>query len=146
MATLTGYHANGVTRLSFSPCGTILATCGLDDHYSLALYDWKQNALIASAPSGNQPILGICFIPLIKSIHKHQHREVSSSNTRKRREKSKEKEEKEEDGWSFATCGPSLIFWTMTRSGSLSSQRAVWGKIVPSTVKSHNVFYFYFIF
>lgn len=138
VSTLTGYHANGVNRLCFSKCGSILATCGLDDHYSLALYDWKQNALIGSAPTGNQPILGICFIPLIKPRHQHSHHEASHSSSSRKRHASKETEDKDNSGggWSFATCGPSLIFWTMTRSGALSSQRAVWGKIVPSTVNN----------
>ena len=50
-AEIRGFHRRGVVALSFDSTGDRLATCGLDDQNSIAVYDWATQRLASSAPS-----------------------------------------------------------------------------------------------
>ncbi len=53
-AELHGFHARAVTALAFDPTGELLASAGLDEQHSVALYDWGSARLVASAPGGGR--------------------------------------------------------------------------------------------
>jgi len=44
-----GFHRRAVNLLAFSPDGTKLVSVGQDDYNSVAVYNWEQGALLASA-------------------------------------------------------------------------------------------------
>jgi len=49
MAYHRGFHRRAVNLLAFSPDGTKLVSVGQDDYNSVAVYNWEQGALLASA-------------------------------------------------------------------------------------------------
>ena len=60
-AEIRGFHRRGVVALSFDSTGDRLATCGLDDQNSIAVYDWATQRLASSAPSpGRVFAAGFC--------------------------------------------------------------------------------------
>jgi microtubule-associated protein-like 6 len=62
-AELRGFHRRGVVALAFDATGEKLATCGLDDQHSVAVYDWATERLAASAPGGGR-VLAAGFSPV----------------------------------------------------------------------------------
>eukprot|EP00636_Phaeomonas_parva_P008104 CAMPEP_0118868616 /NCGR_PEP_ID=MMETSP1163-20130328/12066_1 /TAXON_ID=124430 /ORGANISM="Phaeomonas parva, Strain CCMP2877" /LENGTH=2540 /DNA_ID=CAMNT_0006803335 /DNA_START=188 /DNA_END=7810 /DNA_ORIENTATION=- len=60
-ASLKGFHTRGVSLLAFNGGGDLLATVGLDDNHSIAIYNWRQNRLLGSGPSDKGKVLGLCF-------------------------------------------------------------------------------------
>jgi microtubule-associated protein-like 6 len=53
-AELRGFHRRGVVALAFDSTGERIATCGLDDEHSIAVYEWATQRLTASAPGGGR--------------------------------------------------------------------------------------------
>jgi WD40 repeat protein len=51
--TISGFHTRGVSLLAFSEDagGTVLASVGLDDANSVAVYDWRSSSSSSSATS-----------------------------------------------------------------------------------------------
>ncbi|KAK3235754.1 hypothetical protein CYMTET_54067 [Cymbomonas tetramitiformis] len=53
---VSGFHQRAVIALSFSPDGKYLASVGLDDDHSLAIYDWTTEELLAHSRGDKNPI------------------------------------------------------------------------------------------
>ncbi|KAG6968545.1 hypothetical protein JG688_00005760 [Phytophthora aleatoria] len=49
LVSLRGFHRHGIAELRFNSAGNLLASVGLDDRNSLALYDWRSGELLAHA-------------------------------------------------------------------------------------------------
>ena len=49
-----GFHRRGVVALCFDATGERLATCGLDDQHSVAIYEWATQRLTGSSPGGGR--------------------------------------------------------------------------------------------
>ena len=41
LCTIRGFHERGISQLSFSTTGDVLITVGMDEHNTVALYDWS---------------------------------------------------------------------------------------------------------
>ncbi|KAJ0409216.1 hypothetical protein P43SY_006713 [Pythium insidiosum] len=65
LVSLRGFHRHGIAELRFNTSGQLLATVGLDPMNSLAIYDWQNNVLLASAATSVAPgrVLGLSFQP-----------------------------------------------------------------------------------
>lgn len=64
LAVLQGFHRRGIAQLRFSPNGKFLASIGQDEFHSVAIYDWRNNTIIAHCPSFTQKSLWLEFNPL----------------------------------------------------------------------------------
>ncbi|KAG5192222.1 WD40-repeat-containing domain protein, partial [Tribonema minus] len=64
-ASLSGFHRRGVGALAFSDNGTMLASVGMDDDNSIALYNWRAHdgKPVANAKGERSKTLDICFKP-----------------------------------------------------------------------------------
>jgi WD40 repeat protein len=51
LGVMTGFHRRGVEHLSFTHDGTLLVSCGMDTHHSIAVYDWKSQAILSHCQS-----------------------------------------------------------------------------------------------
>lgn len=51
LVSLRGFHRQGIAELRFNSTGTLLASVGLDDGNSLAVYDWQNGELLACSSS-----------------------------------------------------------------------------------------------
>lgn len=56
-----GFHRRGVCLLAWSPSGRMLASVGLDDDHSVAVYDAETGDLIASSKGHQSRVLGLLF-------------------------------------------------------------------------------------
>ncbi|DBA05060.1 TPA: hypothetical protein N0F65_000748 [Lagenidium giganteum] len=62
LTSLRGFHRQGIAELCFNSAGNLLASVGLDDRNSLAIYDWQNGVLLAHASaSGIGRIMGVAF-------------------------------------------------------------------------------------
>eukprot|EP01006_Ploeotia_vitrea_P014079 TRINITY_DN37392_c0_g1_i1.p1 TRINITY_DN37392_c0_g1~~TRINITY_DN37392_c0_g1_i1.p1 ORF type:complete len:741 (+),score=138.60 TRINITY_DN37392_c0_g1_i1:114-2336(+) len=61
LAKLEGYHKRAVVSLAFSACGSKVASVGLDDNHSVAVYDWQAQALVAESKGDTARIINIAF-------------------------------------------------------------------------------------
>ncbi|CAM9383512.1 unnamed protein product [Laminaria digitata] len=59
--TLSGFHKRAITALSFSPDGLGLASLGCDDDHSIAVYDWDNRLLKATAKGGRRKALAVAW-------------------------------------------------------------------------------------
>lgn len=48
LSILSGLHENGVMSLNFSSSGKFLVSIGLDSHYTIGVWRWKEGSLVAS--------------------------------------------------------------------------------------------------
>ena len=61
---LEGFHRRAVTSLSFSKGdGIFLVSVGQDTEHSIAVYDWKNSNLVASAQGESRKVLAVDFSP-----------------------------------------------------------------------------------
>jgi WD40 repeat protein len=65
LASVRGFHRNGVSALSFSSDGEYLASVGEDASHSIAVYNWQNDPLMPFAvyPSGQNHVLCCAFNP-----------------------------------------------------------------------------------
>lgn len=62
LMSLRGFHRRGIAELCFNTAGNLLASVGLDDQNTLAIYDWQSGVLLARASTnGTGRIFGVCF-------------------------------------------------------------------------------------
>ncbi|RHY00831.1 hypothetical protein DYB30_001110 [Aphanomyces astaci] len=61
LCVLSGFHKRGVSHVAFNTKGDLLATHGMDDDHSIAIYN-LQGKLVAKATASKQSILGIAFM------------------------------------------------------------------------------------
>lgn len=61
VAKCAGFHRRGVASLAFSKDGTRLASTGLDDEHSLAVYDWERGNLLAASKGDANRIFSVRF-------------------------------------------------------------------------------------
>ena len=63
LQTLSGFHRRGICRLAFSDDGSTLISVGNDNDHSIAIYDWANKKLKASAKGDKAKILDVVFKP-----------------------------------------------------------------------------------
>lgn len=56
---INGFHLRAVWHLKFTPDGKYLLSIGEDDDNSLAIYDWKNNKLIATSKVDKSNVLDL---------------------------------------------------------------------------------------
>eukprot|EP01116_Phalansterium_solitarium_P002565 TRINITY_DN1264_c2_g1_i5.p1 TRINITY_DN1264_c2_g1~~TRINITY_DN1264_c2_g1_i5.p1 ORF type:complete len:658 (+),score=335.13 TRINITY_DN1264_c2_g1_i5:2551-4524(+) len=62
-STIQGFHERGIAALAFSPDGQYLASVGMDDYHSVAIYDWKRGVKIADGRASGDKVLTVDFDP-----------------------------------------------------------------------------------
>uniref|UniRef100_K3XBQ4 HELP domain-containing protein n=1 Tax=Globisporangium ultimum (strain ATCC 200006 / CBS 805.95 / DAOM BR144) TaxID=431595 RepID=K3XBQ4_GLOUD len=71
LMSLRGFHRRGIAEMRFNSAGNLLASVGLDDQNSLAVYDWQSGLLLARASTNSTGrILGVCFQQESLTAHK----------------------------------------------------------------------------
>jgi echinoderm microtubule-associated protein-like 6 len=63
LALLRGRLSRGVSELCFSRSGDLLACVGLDDEHTIAVYDWRNEALVCLGKAGRAKVLCLAFSP-----------------------------------------------------------------------------------
>ena len=63
LAKLGGFHKKAVVSVSFSDNGKYLASVGLDDHHTVAVYDWEAGAKLCQVECGPLRVFGVRFQP-----------------------------------------------------------------------------------
>ena len=65
LATIRGFHRNGISALSFSSDGQHLVSAGEDDENSIAVFAWQRDAMMPFAvfPSGKNRVFCCAFNP-----------------------------------------------------------------------------------
>jgi WD40 repeat protein len=61
-AVLSGFHKRGVGQLKFNGPGNLLLSVGLDDYNSVAIYNWEQERVIATAVVSLTKVMAACFV------------------------------------------------------------------------------------
>lgn len=61
LSVLEGFHTRGVCSIHFSPDGRKLASVGLDNDHSLAIWDWRRGELLASAKGHQDKVFSIKY-------------------------------------------------------------------------------------
>ncbi|KAH9120424.1 hypothetical protein LEN26_011110 [Aphanomyces euteiches] len=61
LCILTGFHSRGISHVTFNARGDLLATHGLDDDHSIAIYT-LQGKLVAKSTASKQAILSMAFL------------------------------------------------------------------------------------
>eukprot|EP00163_Fabomonas_tropica_P034258 TRINITY_DN93_c0_g1_i1.p1 TRINITY_DN93_c0_g1~~TRINITY_DN93_c0_g1_i1.p1 ORF type:complete len:2052 (-),score=797.91 TRINITY_DN93_c0_g1_i1:729-6884(-) len=67
LSVMQGFHQRGVTALTFNQKGDLLASVGLDDFNSLAIYRWRNGVKLAHAKGHSDKIVGIEWSPFDES-------------------------------------------------------------------------------
>jgi len=63
LAELRGFHQRAVVSLSFDSTGKFLATVGLDDEHSIAVYDWENKKVLANSKGDVKRIFNCEYNP-----------------------------------------------------------------------------------
>eukprot|EP00898_Chlorokybus_atmophyticus_P002667 jgi/Chlat1/3400/Chrsp23S03816 len=63
-AELKGFHSRAVVAIAFHPSSRFIGTVGLDEHHSVAIYDWRSSQLLGSARGDSGRILYCDFNPV----------------------------------------------------------------------------------
>jgi microtubule-associated protein-like 6 len=61
-AVLEGFHTRGVGLVKFNGAGNLLLSVGLDDLNSVAIYNWEQSRIIATAVVSSTKVMAACFV------------------------------------------------------------------------------------
>ena len=56
-----GFHKFAVVGVSFNQSGSIVASVGMDEHHSVALYSTDNGALLATCPADKNHVIELCF-------------------------------------------------------------------------------------
>ncbi|KAI6657030.1 Echinoderm microtubule-associated protein-like 5 [Oopsacas minuta] len=97
---LTGAHSKGVCSLSFSNSGILLASVGIDDCHTIAIWNWREGSLISKVDGSQYRIFQVLCITTPKS-----------------------KQSNQIDNLSLITCGISHIkYWCVTGSNMVSER------------------------
>lgn len=59
---IKGFHRRSVAKVAWSPDSRLIASVGADDDHSLAIYDWQDNHLLASAKVSKRKVMDVAFI------------------------------------------------------------------------------------
>jgi WD40 repeat protein len=103
LQTLSGVHQRGVSQLSFSPSGLLLASVGLDILNTLVLHEWKTGVMLHKVQTGEDQVYGLSFQPDIA---------LPLDDTR------------------LVTCGKRhLTFWNRKEEDKLKKRSAKFGKL-----------------
>lgn len=62
LATLRGFHRNGIVQLDFSPDRSKLVTLGMDPYFSLAVYNWKSGERLWASRTSLEAALEVRFL------------------------------------------------------------------------------------
>ena len=63
LAELRGFHQRAVVSLSFDATGKFLASVGLDDEHSIAVYDWENKKVLANSKGDSRRIFNCEYNP-----------------------------------------------------------------------------------
>jgi len=63
LAELRGFHQRAVVSLSFDATGKYLASVGLDDEHSVAVYDWQSRKMLANSKGDENRIFNCEYNP-----------------------------------------------------------------------------------
>eukprot|EP00002_Diphylleia_rotans_P034049 TRINITY_DN7287_c0_g2_i1.p1 TRINITY_DN7287_c0_g2~~TRINITY_DN7287_c0_g2_i1.p1 ORF type:complete len:2704 (-),score=538.32 TRINITY_DN7287_c0_g2_i1:170-8281(-) len=63
LSIIKGFHTRACILLDFSSNGRMLASVGLDDDHSIAIYNWEKGAMVANGKGSKQRILDCTFAP-----------------------------------------------------------------------------------
>mmetsp|Transcript_56787 Transcript_56787/g.179562 ORF Transcript_56787/g.179562 Transcript_56787/m.179562 type:complete len:888 (-) Transcript_56787:309-2972(-) len=63
VAELRGFHQRAVVSLSFDATGRYLASVGLDDEHSVAVYDWEPRKMVANSKGDENRIFNCEYSP-----------------------------------------------------------------------------------
>ena len=64
LASLRGFHEMGVAAMGFNKDGTKLASVGLDQDHSIAIWDWRKAVRLATCPGHTDKIFEARFNPV----------------------------------------------------------------------------------
>lgn len=59
LVTLRGFHEMGIATVAFSKDGSKIASVGLDLDHSVAIWDWRRGARLATAPGHTEKIFEV---------------------------------------------------------------------------------------
>jgi microtubule-associated protein-like 6 len=62
-ARLAGVHAFAIVSLAFSPDGSRIISCGIDDLHTVAIWDWDKKTLLVAVPCSPRPLYDVTFLP-----------------------------------------------------------------------------------
>ena len=62
LATLQGFHRNGVAQLDFSPDRSRLVSLGMDRYHCVAVFDWRRRARLWAARTTSDPVADLRFL------------------------------------------------------------------------------------
>ena len=64
IVSLSNFHKRGISHLCFSPDdnGALLLSLGLDDHHSLAVYNWRERQLVFNAHTNVKKVLSAVWM------------------------------------------------------------------------------------
>ena len=100
LSILTGAHSKGICSLSFSHEGHILASVGIEDSHTIAIWNWKEGTLISKVSASHYRIFHILCIRTPKDRISAQIENLS-----------------------LITCGISHIkYWNVTGSNLISER------------------------
>ena len=62
LATLRGFHRDGVGHIDFSESGELLVTAGMTGQHSIAVYDWAKRVCLFASAATEQTVLDVRFV------------------------------------------------------------------------------------
>lgn len=137
LATLQGFHRNGIAQLDFSPDREKLVTLGMDPYHSLAVYRWRTRERLWSSRTTMDAVHDVRFLSndIVAScghLHITFWRESSASGVFKRYRGQFGTAVKPETLWTVGAVGKSVF------SGSETGMIYVWeGRNLIKSIKAH---------
>lgn len=62
LATLRGFHRNGIAQVDFSPNRKLLVSLGMDTYYCIAIYEWRSGERVWSARTSTEKVYDVRFL------------------------------------------------------------------------------------